>query len=233
MTFDGFTASPPRFTPIPEQFFTDLLPQIDDLGELKVTLYALWRFERMEGGFPFLREADFAADEHFLHGLAETSEDALAALAEGLERAARRGTLLRATVKTGEAETAWYLLNTPRGRLAVQAIQRGEWIPQPGDDLPAFLRPQPPNIFRLYEENIGPLTPLLADMLREAEQEYPADWLREAVEIAVQKNVRNWRYVEAILKRWKTEGRDEQEDRGYSEEDRRRYVKGRYADLIE
>ncbi len=233
MPFDGFTTSPPRFTAIPEQFFTDLLPQIDDLNELKVTLYALWRFERMQGGFPFLREADFAADEHFLYGLAEDRRAALAALADGLERAVRRGTLLRAEAQTAEAETAWYLLNTPRGRLAVQAIQRGEWVPRPGDDLPAFLRPQPPNIFRLYEENIGPLTPLLADMLREAEQEYPADWLREAVEIAVQKNVRNWRYVEAILKRWKTEGRDEQEDRGHSEEDRRRYVKGRYADLIE
>ena len=57
-----------------------------------------------------------------------------------------------------------------------------------------------PNIFRLYEENIGPLTPLIAEMLRDAEKTYPADWIEEAFKIAVENNVRRWRYIEAILR---------------------------------
>jgi DnaD/phage-associated family protein len=89
-----------------------------------------------------------------------------------------------------------------------------------------------PNIYRLYEENIGPLTPLVADMLREAEQTYQSDWIEEAIRIAVQNNVRRWKYVEAILRSWKEEGRDGANRRD-AEKDRRRYIEGEFADYIE
>ena len=57
-----------------------------------------------------------------------------------------------------------------------------------------------PNIYTLYEENIGPLTALIAEELREAEETYPADWIEEAFREAVRMNKRNWKYVHAILK---------------------------------
>ena len=68
-------------------------------------------------------------------------------------------------------------------------------------------------MFRLYEENIGPLTPLIADMLKDAEELYQAPWIADAIELAVKNNKRNWKYCEAILKRWKEEGRAEKQDR--------------------
>ncbi|MBI2976543.1 MAG: primosomal replication protein N, partial [Chloroflexi bacterium] len=37
--FSGFPSSKVRSTPVPNPFFSELLPQIDHLGELKVTLY--------------------------------------------------------------------------------------------------------------------------------------------------------------------------------------------------
>jgi len=43
---------------------------------------------------------------------------------------------------------------------------------------------------------------MLADRLRDAENEYPAEWIPEALRLAVERNVRNWRYIEGILKRW-------------------------------
>jgi len=61
----------------------------------------------------------------------------------------------------------------------------------------------------LYEENIGPLTPLIADALKDAEELYYADWIVDAISLAVKNNKRNWKYCEAILKRWKEEGRAE------------------------
>jgi DnaD/phage-associated family protein len=64
------------------------------------------------------------------------------------------------------------------------------------------------NIYELYEQEIGIITPKTADLLKEAEQEYPAPWIAEAIGIAVERNARNWRYCEAILKRWKAEGKD-------------------------
>jgi len=63
-----------------------------------------------------------------------------------------------------------------------------------------------PNIFGLYEANIGAVTPLLADVLREAERDYAATWVEYAFREACNNNKRSWKYVEAILKRIKTEG---------------------------
>jgi len=65
------------------------------------------------------------------------------------------------------------------------------------------------NIYAMYESNIGVLTPVIADTLDMAEKEYPADWLAEAIKLAVLNNKRNWRYCEAILRRWKTAGKDD------------------------
>jgi hypothetical protein len=50
------------------------------------------------------------------------------------------------------------------------------------------------------------------------------------VRIAVQNNVRRWRYVQAILEDWRTKGRDGQRPPDAA---RRRYVEGDFADFIE
>lgn len=57
--------------------------------------------------------------------------------------------------------------------------------------------------YKIYEQEIGGLTPMIADAIRDAEKTYPPDWIPEAIAIAVQKNIRNWKYVEAILKNCK------------------------------
>ena len=78
-----------------------------------------------------------------------------------------------------------------------------------------------PNIFQLYESNIGIITPIMADILREAEKEYPYEWIEKAVTIAITRNVRNWKYVEAILRRWQACGMDnglEKRDMHYSDD---------------
>jgi DNA replication protein DnaD len=68
-------------------------------------------------------------------------------------------------------------------------------------------------------------------MLDDAEKSYPADWLEEAIKIAVKKNVRNWNYVEAILRSWKEKGRNET-DRRNDQENPRKYIEGELADYI-
>lgn len=61
-------------------------------------------------------------------------------------------------------------------------------------------------ISRLYEENIGILTPVAADRLRDIAGTYPPEWFSEALKEAVALNHRNLKYIEAILERWKVEG---------------------------
>jgi DnaD/phage-associated family protein len=65
------------------------------------------------------------------------------------------------------------------------------------------------NIYRIYEENIGSITSMIADSLDDAEKTYPLQWITDAIKLAVENNKRNWRYCEAILKRWNTEGKDD------------------------
>jgi DNA replication protein len=232
MVFKGFASGKVRLTPIPGQFFSDLLPTIDHLGELKLSLYFFWRLDRMAGDFRFLRRMDFAQDELFMRGLSFDLAIAEIALDEALERAVERGTLLAAQAPAGESGENLYFLNSPKGRAAVNAIQNGQWRPVGEESPPAELTPEPPNIFRLYEEHIGPLTPMIAEALGEAEDTYPASWFEQAFRIAVERNARNWRYIEAILKRWQEEGRDAQEDRRDAEKAGRKYIEGEYSDYI-
>jgi DnaD/phage-associated family protein len=103
---------------------------------------------------------------------------------------------------------------------------------QRGREPSRALQPDQPNIFALYEQNIGPLTALLSEDLMEAEQTYPAAWIEAAFREAVRRNKRNWSYIRAILERWQTEGKDEI-DRRDRETDTRRYIEGEYADYIQ
>ena len=231
-SFSGFPEGKIKLTPVPGQFFTDLLPEVDHLGELKVILYAFWQLYRKEGAFRFMRRVDFAGDERFMQGMGKNPREAEIALDDSLERAVGRGVLLKALLVSESGEQAYYFLNSPKGRAAIEAIRSGQWLPSADLQASPVLNLERPNIFRLYEEHIGPLTPMIAETLREAEKQDPEVWIADAIRIAVEKNARNWRYVEAILRRWQEEGRDEQ-DRGDAEKDGRRYIEGKYSDYIE
>jgi len=230
-TFGGFADGRVHLVPIPAPFFSELLPEVDNLNELKVVLYFFWRLDHMEGTFRFLRRADFVEDELFMKGLAAQPNQAETALDDGLERAVLHGALLKADLIAEKDQQVFYFLNSPKGRAAVEAIRQGKWQPT-GDTLqPVALSQVRPNIFQMYEENIGPLTPLIADALRDAEKEYPVEWIEDAVRIAVKNNVRRWVYVEAILRSWKKEGRDEQNRRD-SQKDYRKYLEGEFSEFI-
>jgi DnaD/phage-associated family protein len=236
-SFDGFPADDVSLTPIPEPFFSEILPQIDDLGELKITLYFFWRMAQQEGKIRYLRYSDISADERLSDSMQAFGID----VKNSIYLAVERGTLLAAQLgeESGQENQieSYYFLNTPRGRAAVESIQNGIWNPAEDTYIPDDVLDKPPNIYRLYEENIGPLTPMIADALKEAEDTYSTQWIKDAIQIAVERNKRSWNYAEAILERWRREGRDARkqklEDRGDSEEARRRYIKGEFSDFVE
>jgi len=143
-------------------------------------------------------------------------------LEDAIERCLARNTLLRLQIVTEAGSPAeadeetppesvddWYFMNTVKGRQALAQVRQGRAaelksvIPEE-----ARLRVKRPNIFLLYEQNIGMMTPLIADQLRDMEKTYPPEWIHEAVEIAVSRNKRSLRYVQNILRRWETDGRD-------------------------
>lgn len=231
-TFTGFPAGKSTSVPLPTPFFSDLLPLIDDLGELKLTLYAILHLNQQQGNLRYLTRTSLAADKTLLQALTNPLFQGEAALDDALERVVLRGTLLKTVPKKANTGEPVYFLNSARGRAALKAAEAGAWSPD--DHLPPHggLQTEQPNIFRLYEENIGPLSPLIADLLRDAEQTYPAGWVEKAIKIAVENNVRRWRYVEGILKSWQENGPDGTNRRD-SEKDRRKYFEDEFSDFIE
>jgi DnaD/phage-associated family protein len=239
--FIGFPDAKMKAVKVPDFFFTDLLPTIDDLAELKLTLHCFWLLNEQDGQLKYLRGEELRGDEILLRSL--TPDNNLRtpqqALEDALERAAARGTLLKLEIERAAASSTedWYFINTVKGRQTLALVRQGKL-----DDLrhvlpeEARLKVERPNIFVMYEQNIGLLTPLIADQLRDIERSYPPDWIDEAFTIAVASNKRALRYILAILKRWETEGKDERtnEARGRdSEADlRRKYIPDEYSDII-
>jgi DNA replication protein len=243
--FAGFPSGKNQYVPIPEVFFTVLLPEIEDSAELKVTLHLFWLLAQKQGNPRCVSGSDLQTDSVLLHSLKRKGDPRPPEerLRQGLELALARGTLLqihlRLVSEGGEqAEVVdWYFFNTPRSRKVVQELQGGQMVPvrllnvaeeQAGQEsetaVPAGTRTynigtrttrtvqvqvERPNIFVLYEQNIGLLSPLIADHLKDAADLYPQEWIEAAFREAVQHNKRNWSYISAILRRWETEGRQQ------------------------
>lgn len=198
--FSGFSSG---IEVVPTQFFEELLPEISDLTELRVTVFVFHLLNQFEGDQRFLFREDFTEQARFMNSLSEDPEEAERLLDEGLAAAEERGTLLRADYE----DKALFFLNSPKGRAALARLEDGSWIPNSFIHLSVQTEIFRPTIFKLYEENIGPLTPMIADVLRDCEKDYPYEWIRDAVEEAVVNNARNWRYIESILRSWKENGR--------------------------
>ncbi len=224
MRFSGFPRGV-QYTPVPNPLLGPLLTEINDLAELKCTLRVLWLLHRKKGHPRYVTSTELLSDRVLL-GLPNPSQETIR---QGLRRAVDRGTLLSLPVNQDSKEFELYLLNTDADRLAVQKIKAGTiTIAGTYSREAAATAPEAPNpnIFSLYEQNVGVLTPLLAEELKDAEQNYPENWVEEAFKIAVERNRRSWRYIEAILNRWTTEGKDDGEPRRHPQKtDRKEYLK--------
>lgn len=229
-----------RYTPLPNVFFSKLLQEIDDLDELRVTLH-LFRALYEKRGFPrFARLSELVADRTLLMALCTpekgSPEERLAA---ALDQACTRGTLLGVRLQIGDTADRCYLLNTALNRDVVKRMERGEMsLGQGVIPTAAWVGPPEPRpgIYDLYEQNIGLITPLIAEELQRAEEEFPADWIEDAFREAVSYNRRNWRYVRRILENWATDGRG-QDGKGRrhtkTSESPSRYLGGKYSHLLD
>jgi DNA replication protein len=220
-------------TAFPATFFTELLPMIDDLAELKVVLYSFWALNQKEGLFRYLLREEYDNDV-LLDGLktAKPEHDPQATLENALALAVARCILLCTTVSLPHDEIEIFCVNTHKGRVAISQVQAGEY--KPGiNGRPIEILPARPNIYTVYERHIGALTPFISDALKNAEKDYPSEWVVDAIERAVKANIRNWRYIEGILKRWESEGRGDEHIGRLDEQDGKRYITGKYADFIE
>jgi DnaD/phage-associated family protein len=201
--FDGFP-SVTRSVPVPAPLLGQLLAEVDEPAELKCTLRFFWHLAQRHGFDRAIPESTFDEDGVLLSALGSAD-----AVRQGLGLAVTRGTLLAADDAAGHRV---YLANSPEGRRAAAALAPATIKQRPRSERQEAgvlqeRSPQRSNVFELYETNIGMLTPMLAEELRDAEQTYPAAWIEAAVREAVNNNARSWRYIARVLERWAKEGR--------------------------
>jgi DnaD/phage-associated family protein len=232
--FEGFPARM-DYTSIPNVFFSRVMPQISDIAELKTTLHVMAALYRKKGSPRFISYGELAADESLMKSLNRSEESPEEVLRKALEKAVGRGTLLGIPVHKDDVPEDIYLLNTQSNRELAEKIESGE-IALNG--LQSAVRKYPqteetPDIFTLYEENIGIITPMIADELREAEKLYPGEWINDSIKRAVLNNKRNIKYILKILENWAAEGKSDGAYQRHSKKtDPDKYIKGKYGHMV-
>ncbi len=181
-TFSGFPDGELKMAALPEMFYTGLLPLIDDLLELKVTIACFRLCWQKNGLIHWTTSAELMRDPV----LSDVGDE----IAVGVNKAMRRGSLVGAIDRSG---VQYLFPNSELGQAAAAAIKRGEKI----ESIPQIVGR--PNIFVLYEQNIGALTPLIVEELEDAAKEFPPQWIEYAFAEAVKQNARSWAYVKKIL----------------------------------
>ncbi len=194
---------------LPESFFTDVLPKIQDLNELKVVLCAFYLILRKQESNTEPPKCSITYQKlatECLRLLAGLNEEAVH---QALNSAVEHGAL-------------------SFSKLNVNGVL------EDGYSLPVRISQFPRvNIFALYEQNIGIITPIIAEELKEAEGLYPPEWIEEAFKEAVRLNKRSWKYIARILERWTSEGKDSGEYKRDTKKDSPdKYIKGKYGHLV-
>lgn len=180
----------------------NLLARCDGLGSdailLLLAYFELLSLQEVKSDvvelYILLDHMPIAEDTRWQQALAELlEEELLLAYPQSIEDP-QQAVLLFPSTPEG---TRWFEA-LREGNLSLAEIQAANPVPNPDK----------PNIFTLYEQNIGPLTPMVAEILKADAETYPENWLRDAMQEAVSRNIRNWKYVQAILKAWQEKGRD-------------------------
>jgi DNA replication protein len=193
---------------LPESFFAQTVPRIQDLAELKVVLSAAYlilrKQDRLRPDIVGVTYRELKAENCRLSG--KLGEEALR---QALDSAVQHGALSHSTLNiNGVLEDVYSLTVDSRQPLTI-------------------------NIFALYEQNIGMIGPMIAEELKEAEKLYPPQWIEEAFKEAVTLNKRSWKYIARILERWASEGKDSGEYKRDTKTDGPdKYVKGKYGHLV-
>ncbi len=210
MSFQGFPKGTTHI-PVPSPLMGAMLQKINNLEELKCILRVVWLLNQKKGHPRFLTVEEVLADKMLASSLKYDESSTTEELKRTLLKLVKHDILLCTMSKLNGTIRQLYMLNSEQGRKSLEDINNGR-VPaitqlENPDQIPAENHLKS-NIFALYEENVGILTPIMVESLKDAENSYPWPWIEEAFQLAIGRNIRNWLYISRILERWTTEGKD-------------------------
>jgi hypothetical protein len=176
-TFSGFPDGELKMSALPEMFYTGLLPLIDDLPEMKVTVACFRLCWQKSGLVRWTTSAELMRDP----ALSDVPEE----IAAGVMKAIRRGSLVGALDRSG---LQYLFPNSELGqgrrrdqtRREDRTRSRRLWTPQ--------------HLCAVTSKTSG------ADAAdrraaEDANREFPPQWIEYAFAEAVKQNARSWAYV--------------------------------------
>ena len=162
--FEGFRAGA-RASTLPAQFFTEVLPEIEDVDELRVTLYALYAITRPGRPMLAMRASEMAAEEPLARMFAQRG--GASTVRRCLDAAGARGVLLVLPLEDGEA--LCFVHNDGGVRLRDRVIAGSLDVPGGVRAAVIEVAALPTRPAAVYEQEIGMLTPAVAAAIAEAE----------------------------------------------------------------
>ncbi|MCL2141028.1 MAG: DnaD domain protein [Dehalococcoidia bacterium] len=231
--FIGFPASM-QFTPIPKLFINCYMSDMN-ADELKCLLHVFQIIYAKKGQLRYVSMAELLSDTALVSSLQKSSVSVEQTIKDALDSARERGIIVAVEVQLKNSKENLYLINTPSDLRTAERIRNGEIKLPFGEALkPTTPCPEPRNIFRLYEDNIGMLTPIIAEELNDALEQYSEEWIRDAIHEATTANKRNWRYIARVLERWNSDGRrNGKYQSDFAQNDPDRFICGAYGHLIQ
>lgn len=210
MAFTGFPNNADQY-PLPGPLFGVLLEEIDSLEELKVIMRMIRMMQNKKGPVKAVNLTEILSDRILANAIGESSK-----IQKGLDSAVRRKVFLEVVSNLGSRS---FFLNSTSNQDYLDKHKLGQQDLEP-DNEPWEMDEKRSEIYLLYEQNIGLLTPIISEKIKEADGYYPSQWIKEAIDIAVSQNKRNWSYVSAILARWQAEGKEDGKPKGHSRKSR-------------
>ena len=195
----GFQA--PNYTQVPNDFF--IMARDMDKAELKVVLYII------RETFGYHRETCEVSIRELAIGAGLTARNAY----NGAEKAIERGLIVKTVSSTHK--TTWRAVvgeDTALYPLRQRTVSLRKSKP-PVKEIKETKEKEEEQaqVFRAYSSEIGILTPMIADSINEwIKDGFPVKWMCDAIHEAALQNKRNWKYCEAIIKRWDAQGSQEE-----------------------
>lgn len=202
MRSEGFSDKT-KYLGLPVTIFSEIIEKIENITDFKILLRLIYLTQTKKGKFQFCTIDELLADRILMRTLQKTypQSDKKEIIEKSFNQLIKLELIIKISQKSDNEKA--YFLNTKFNRSVVNKFSNHSMEkldPWEGDEFVS-------NIFALYEQNISTLTPIIAEKLREAEENYPPDWIHEAFTEAVKNNKRNWAYISSILTKWNIQGK--------------------------
>ncbi len=202
MRSEGFSDKT-KYLGLPVTIFSEIIEKIENITDFKILLRLIYLTQTKKGKFQFCTIDELLADRILMRTLQKTypQSDKKEIIEKSFNQLIKLELIIKISQKSDDEKA--YFLNTKFNRSVVNKFSNHSMEkldPWEGDEFVS-------NIFALYEQNISTLTPIIAEKLREAEENYPPDWIHEAFTEAVKNNKRNWAYISSILTKWNIQGK--------------------------